>query len=155
MTFQSNEMSSQTNQMHSQSNEMDPILNQMVAFNMLQGLARWNTVPFKRFDDLEVGRWYQIDKFLLTNGQFGIKLAARIKNTAEFGGLFVINLPDRFKVMAKPEVLEELNVAADKGYMYYGGKDAFRKNRIILDFSKEQFHQSAENGVNESVDVPY
>lgn len=128
------------------------------AYVMLQDCARQNSVPFRKFEDLEIGRWYGIDKFILIHSPFGMKIAVRIKNTAEYGGCFMINLPDRFKVMASQEKVDELNAEEDKGYMYYGGKDFSRKNRIIVGFEKQRFNadlQVKADIIAESMDVPY
>lgn len=128
------------------------------AFSMLQDCALQNTVPFKRFDDLQTGSWYRIEKFMLIHSSFGTKLAVRIKNTAAYGGRFIINLPDRFIVMAEQEKVDQLNADEDKGYMYYGGKDFSRKNRILVSFEKHQVNAelfAKAEEAQESVDVLY
>lgn len=134
------------------------------AYAMLQECARQYMVPFKRFDELEANRWYQVDKYILTHGAFGTKMAVRIKNIAAYGGQCLINLPDRFKFNSTQVIVDELNAEEEKGLMFYGGKDAARKNRINIDFDKHQlnnivaaaaaqaFHHSTEIG---SIDVPY
>lgn len=136
-----------------------PVSTGSAAYVMLQECALQNTIPFKRFDDLEVGKCYAIDKYLLIHGPFGTKMAIRASNTNAMGGYFIINLPDRFKAMANQEKVEELNRDENKGFMYYGGKDIGRKNRIIIYFGKEQMVCEQQQEVNditgEGQDVPY
>lgn len=129
------------------------------SYAMLQDCARQNTVPFKKFDELQIGSWYKIEKFVLVHSTFGVKLAVRALNTAEYGGCFIINLPERFNLMANAEKVTQLNADEDKGYMYYGGKDILRKNRILISFEKHQLDAEllikSEEGVQQSMDVPY
>jgi hypothetical protein len=62
--------------------------------------------------------------------------------------------------MANQLKVDELNAAEDKGYMYFGGKDFTKKNRITISFENEQHaknymqqERDIYNGV--SIDVPY
>lgn len=125
---------------------------------ILQDCAHQNTVAFKRFDDLPIGSWYLIEKFILIHSPFGVKLAVRVKNKVEYGGCFIINLPDRFKLMAEQGKIDELNAEEDMGYMHYGGKDYARKNHILISFEKH-LHNSEllakDEAAQESIDDPY
>lgn len=126
---------------------------------MLQECAIQNTIPFKRFDDLEVGKCYAIDKYLMIHGPFGTKLSIRAINSSAMGGYFIINLPERFKAMATQEKVDELNREENKGFMFYGGKDFGRKNRIILYFGKDEIICEQQQVINDTTgegqDVPY
>lgn len=86
-------------------------------------------------------------------------MSIRAINSGEMGALFIINLPDRFRAMATQEKVDELNREENKGFMFYGGKDIARKNRIIVYFGKDEISglQQQENNDNngEGHDVPY
>lgn len=119
------------------------------AFTLLQECAEQKLLPFKKFDDLEVGRAYKINRFLLIHSMYGTKLAVESQDSDEYGSCFIICLPDRFRIMANPTRVDQLNATKDKGYMVYGGKNPKQKNRIMIEFPEMEAEQ------NISKDVPY
>lgn len=118
-------------------------------FTLLQECAEQKLLPFKKFDELEPGRSYKINRFMLIHSNYGTKLAIEAQNIDENGGFFILCLPERFNMMANSTRVEQLNSTADKGYMYYVGKNPKQNNRIMIEFTETE----AEN--NMSIDVPY
>lgn len=102
------------------------------AFNLLQECShKQYSCTFKKFDDL-AQKLYCIEKYMLINSLFGLKIGVVIKDEVE--GRFIINLPSRFDEMANQSKVDELNKSEDKGFMLYLGKDQSKKDRILLEF---------------------
>lgn len=83
---------------------------------------------YLKFDDLEVGAKYVIEFFEYGNTAFGPRVAVYIQGEKLF-------LPARFNKLLAARI-DELN--RHRYAMYYRGKDAANRNRLVLDFALDQ-----------------
>lgn len=82
-------------------------------------------VPFLKFEDLEIGREYVIERFeLLNDTKFGACIVVYIDGD-------MLYLPKRFVKILKADI-DNLN--KKNHVLIYGGKDIANSNRIIIDF---------------------
>lgn len=98
----------------------------MDAFKALKSACN-STKAYKSFNDIKVGDYF-IHEFKFIQTCYGRKVACVTES-------FVCFLPERFsKMIASDEAIEALN--KDTYIMRYSGKDAARRNLVMLDFVK-------------------
>lgn len=98
----------------------------MSAFNALKSAVKASSA-YRNFDNIDVGV-YKVLGFKFMNTRYGQKI---VVTTAEFKCF----LPDRFsKSIQTDEAIAELN--GTPCVMRFSGKDATRKNRVMVDFEK-------------------
>lgn len=98
----------------------------MNAFNKLESACRV-AVSFKSFNEIEIGA-YNVTEFKFMDTRFGKKIVVVTED-------FMAFLPDRFsKAITTDEEIAELN--SEQTIMLYGGRDAKRMNRIMVEFQK-------------------
>lgn len=83
---------------------------------------------YLKFDNLEVGGKYVIDFFEYGNTAFGPRIAVYIQGEKLF-------LPTRFNKLLAARI-DELN--QHRYIMHYHGKEAARRNRLLLDFALDE-----------------
>lgn len=97
----------------------------MSSLDLLKQAA--NAIPFLKFDELEIGHEYPIDRFeWLADTKYGPCVVVYINGD-------MLYLPKRFiKIFKTAEQVEGLNKV--KYVMIYHGKDVILNNRVLLDF---------------------
>lgn len=96
-----------------------------MAFQALQTSCEVVFHPIKKFDDLENGI-YLVDSFSMKDTKFGKRIFVNIDD-------FCVVLPPRFmERINKQKQIDELN--AGRYNMIYQGKDATKKNLLLLSF---------------------
>lgn len=94
-------------------------------FKTLKNACNGNS--YKSFNDLQIGS-YPVDRFELVESKYGVRVAVWIAGSRLY-------LPTRFNIVfSTQEQIDKLNET--KIELYYGGKDATQRNRIILDFTE-------------------
>lgn len=99
-----------------------------------------NLIPFIKFDSLEIGREYSIDRFeLIADTKFGPSIVVYIDGD-------MLYLPKRFlKIFKTAEQIENLN--KKNHVMTYNGRDPLNSNRILVEFDVAENHGDTVDGV--------
>lgn len=86
-----------------------------------------NAISYLKFDDLEIGRQYSIERFeLFSETKYGACIVVYINGD-------MLYLPKRFnKIFKTAEQIENLNKF--KHVLIYNGKDETQGNRVLVDF---------------------